>query len=29
VLIWWALVCSGAIDWPWRRTKSKSAARAL
>jgi uncharacterized membrane protein len=21
VLIWWALFCSGAIDWPWRRTK--------
>ena len=20
VLIWWALYCSGAIDWPWRRT---------
>jgi uncharacterized membrane protein len=19
VLIWWALFCSGAIDWPWRR----------
>jgi uncharacterized membrane protein len=18
VLIWWALFCSGAIDWPWR-----------
>jgi uncharacterized membrane protein len=21
VLIWWALFCSGVIDWPWRRTK--------
>jgi uncharacterized membrane protein len=20
VLIWWALFCSGVIDWPWRRT---------
>ena len=19
VLIWWALFCSGVIDWPWRR----------
>lgn len=19
VLIWWALYCSGAVDWPWRR----------
>jgi uncharacterized membrane protein len=19
VIIWWALYCSGAIDWPWRR----------
>lgn len=19
VLIWWALYCSGVIDWPWRR----------
>lgn len=19
VLIWWALFCAGAIDWPWRR----------
>lgn len=19
VIIWWALFCSGAIDWPWRR----------
>ena len=22
VLIWWALFCSGAIDWPWRRTRA-------
>jgi uncharacterized membrane protein len=22
VLIWWALYCSGAIDWPWRRSSS-------
>jgi uncharacterized membrane protein len=21
VLMWWALFCSGAIDWPWRRKK--------
>jgi uncharacterized membrane protein len=21
VLIWWALFCSGAVDWPWQRTK--------
>ena len=20
VLVWWALFCSGAIDWPWRRS---------
>lgn len=20
VLIWWALYCSGAIDWPWRQS---------
>jgi uncharacterized membrane protein len=20
VLIWWALYCSGVIDWPWRRS---------
>jgi uncharacterized membrane protein len=20
VIIWWALYCSGVIDWPWRRT---------
>jgi uncharacterized membrane protein len=20
VFIWWALFCSGAIDWPWRRS---------
>lgn len=19
ILIWWALYCSGAVDWPWRR----------
>ena len=19
VIVWWALYCSGAIDWPWRR----------
>ena len=19
VLIWWALYCSGVVDWPWRR----------
>jgi uncharacterized membrane protein len=19
VLIWWALFCSGVVDWPWRR----------
>jgi uncharacterized membrane protein len=22
VIIWWALYCSGAIDWPWRRNGS-------
>jgi uncharacterized membrane protein len=22
VLIWWALFCSGVIDWPWRRPAS-------
>jgi uncharacterized membrane protein len=21
VIIWWALYCSGAIDWPWRRQR--------
>ena len=21
VLIWWALFCADAIDWPWRRAK--------
>lgn len=20
VLVWWALYCSGVIDWPWRRS---------
>jgi uncharacterized membrane protein len=20
VIVWWALYCSGAIDWPWRRS---------
>ena len=19
IIIWWALYCSGAVDWPWRR----------
>jgi uncharacterized membrane protein len=19
VLVWWALWCSGAVEWPWRR----------
>jgi uncharacterized membrane protein len=23
VIIWWALYCSGVIDWPWRRTGSR------
>lgn len=23
VLIWWALFCSGAIDWPWRRLSAR------
>jgi uncharacterized membrane protein len=22
VVIWWALYCSGVIDWPWRRQTS-------
>lgn len=22
VLVWWALFCSGAIDWPWRRNRT-------
>jgi uncharacterized membrane protein len=22
VLIWWALFCAGAIDWPWWRTRA-------
>jgi uncharacterized membrane protein len=21
VLVWWALYCSGVVDWPWRRTR--------
>jgi len=21
VIIWWALYCSGAIDWPWQRQR--------
>jgi uncharacterized membrane protein len=21
VLVWWALFCSGVIDWPWRRSR--------
>lgn len=21
VLIWWALFCSGVVDWPWRRPR--------
>jgi uncharacterized membrane protein len=21
VIVWWALYCSGAIDWPWRRQR--------
>ena len=24
ILIWWALYCAGAIDWPWRRDKEDS-----
>ncbi|MBR1088143.1 DoxX family protein [Bradyrhizobium manausense] len=24
VIIWWALYCSGVIDWPWRRRKGDS-----
>lgn len=23
VIIWWALYCSGVIDWPWRRNDSQ------
>ncbi len=23
VLIWWALFCAGAIDWPWRRLSGR------
>jgi uncharacterized membrane protein len=26
VLMWWALFCSGAIDWPWRRMERISPA---
>ena len=22
VIIWWALYCSGAIDWPWRNPRT-------
>ncbi|QDP21673.1 DoxX family protein [Bradyrhizobium cosmicum] len=25
VLIWWALYCTGVIDWPWRRKQGGSA----
>jgi uncharacterized membrane protein len=25
VLIWWALFCSGVIDWPWRKTQPSKA----
>ena len=24
VLVWWALYCSGAIDWPWTSKKHES-----
>ncbi len=24
VLIWWALFCTGIIDWPWRRKRTTS-----
>jgi uncharacterized membrane protein len=27
VIVWWALFCSGVIDWPWRRRAAQSAAR--
>jgi hypothetical protein len=22
-LIWWALFCSGVVDWPWRRRETR------
>jgi hypothetical protein len=25
VLVWWALFCAGAIDWPWHKRPARSS----